>query len=382
LIPTLRSVANEFSDQCCDGPSRQVPYEDIEANPADYYDISKYDKDFIRNPLRPDVDIMDLASIALTLRKGDFDFYDHDVIQANILSHAKQLVAQGAKTLEGGDESASKITPEGDSNDLSRASDGTLLAGEEPEKEEGEEEGGEATGAGDADEITLSGTEAGKEEGGEETRAGGNDGITLSGSEAGKEEGAEEVQVGDGVTPPGNNKVEDESRGAEEERAGDDDENLEAEAESGRGRKGDDEDERERMRDDHDENMEGGAQREGVREEEDHDPNTEDEGKRVAESTREREGVCEDKEYKEEQEAGDGDEEVEGTIGSDDGLGLPADSIQPKSRRGESKPIRGLQTRGSKRKAELEGVRTTRSKVPKLSVRVKQPVYRRRARHL
>jgi hypothetical protein len=43
---------------------------------------------------------MDLAFMALALQKGDFNFYDHDVIQANILSHA-QLVSQGTKESEG-----------------------------------------------------------------------------------------------------------------------------------------------------------------------------------------------------------------------------------------------------------------------------------------
>ena len=134
---TLKSPANVFSDQGSDGSSRLVPYDDIEANPADYYDISKYEKDFIKNPLRPDADIMELASMALALRNGDFDFYDTDVIQANILSHA-QLVAQGAKELDGGEGSASEITPSGDGKDLSRSGP---LSGEETEKEEGEEAG-------------------------------------------------------------------------------------------------------------------------------------------------------------------------------------------------------------------------------------------------
>jgi hypothetical protein len=122
--------------------------------------------------------------------------------------------------------------------------------------------------------------------------------------------------------------------------------------------------------------------REGVSEGEDQDPDTEDEGKREQndhESIRGGEGMSEDEGNKEEQKGGGGDEEVDITIGADDGLGLPGeDVIQRKSRGGGSKPACGLQTRGSKRKAELEGVRTTRSKVPKLNVHVKQPVYRRR----
>jgi hypothetical protein len=67
LIPILWSVPNVLSDQASDRSSRQVPYDDIEANLADYYDISKYEKDFIRNPLHPGLDIMDLASMALAL---------------------------------------------------------------------------------------------------------------------------------------------------------------------------------------------------------------------------------------------------------------------------------------------------------------------------
>jgi hypothetical protein len=96
----LLSVANQSSDQGSDGPSHQLPYDDIEANPVDYYDISKYGKDFIKNPLSPGLGIMDLASMALALQKGDFDFYDRDVVQAKILSHAPH-VDQDARELEG-----------------------------------------------------------------------------------------------------------------------------------------------------------------------------------------------------------------------------------------------------------------------------------------
>jgi hypothetical protein len=60
-----------FLDQDSYGCFCQVPYEDIEAHPADYYNVSKY-KNFIKNPLHSDVDIMALASMALTLHSSDY----------------------------------------------------------------------------------------------------------------------------------------------------------------------------------------------------------------------------------------------------------------------------------------------------------------------
>jgi hypothetical protein len=384
-------VANELSDQGSDGSSRQVPYDDIEANLADYYDISKYEKPFIRNPLRPDVDIMDLASIAVTLQKGGFDFYEHDVIQANILSHAK-LVAQRAKELDDGDESASGINPNGDGNDLSRSSDGIPLSGEEAGKEEGEEVGRSCDG------VIPTGSNGGEgEREGEEKRAGVDDedmeaDAESEGGRVGNNYNERKRKIDDGESMEagtvggGLREGEDRHPNTEDEgkRGSDDDDNMDN-AESEGGREGDYCDERERKTDD-DESMEAGTMKEGLREGEDQDPNTEDEGKGErdkikgadAESIGEKEGATEDGEDKEEEEGGGGNEEVEGTIGAGSG-----GSITQKRQRGERKPTRGLQTRGSKRKAELEGVRTTRSKVPRLSVHVKQPVYpRRKGRHL
>ena len=397
---TLKSPANVFSDQGSDGSSRLVPYDDIEANPADYYDISKYEKDFIKNPLRPDADIMELASMALALRNGDFDFYDTDVIQANILSHA-QLVAQGAKELDGGEGSASEITPSGDGKDLSRSGP---LSGEETEKEEGEEAGqvgrscvgitppgnneGEGDGEGDGE-----GEDEGEEEGeeGEEKKAGVDDENTEADAE--RERGRD---------VDGQDRIMDEGESERESERDDHVENMEADAGEG-GREGEDQDMimddgdgREGERDHHDENMGGDAEA-GGREGEDQDEDKNLEGERECVGKRAREEGDEDENIEGEEE----DREVEGRIGSGDETGPPGeDNTKRKSRRDERKPTtainlvrdsshvavsgsivngsRGRQTRGTKRKAELEGVRTTRSKVPKLSGNARQPVYRRR----
>jgi hypothetical protein len=402
LDSTLRSPANVFSDQGSDGSSRQVPYDDIEANPADYYDISKYDKNFIKNPLRPDADIMELASMALTLRKDDFNFYDPEVIQANILSHA-QLVAQGAKELEGGDGSASEIIPEGDGEDVRRSDP---LSGEETEKEEGEE-------AGQVGRLWVGNTPSGNSGG--------------KGDDGNTEANAEREREGEGDGQDATMQYEGDERASERD---DHVQNMEANA-GERGREGEDqdaimEDRRSSEGDNHDENMEGDAEEEG-REGEDQGVNTEDADERErdeqdkskeVDAEREREGASEDmnsegehervSERAREEEDGEEniegeeeDKEVEGRIGSGDRTGLPGeDSTKRKSRKDKKKPTatinmvrdssgaavsgsivhgtRGRQTRGTKRKAELEGVRTTRSKVPKLSVNARQPVYRRR----
>ena len=134
----LWSMAN-FLDQTSYGCFRQVPYEDIDAHPADYYNVSKY-KDFIKNPLHPDVGIMALASMALTLNSCDFNFYDPDIIQANILSHAR-IILQHAESSEGQDGSAHGSSISGDGNgegvggDLTGSSDGIKLSGTEAEEE-------------------------------------------------------------------------------------------------------------------------------------------------------------------------------------------------------------------------------------------------------
>jgi hypothetical protein len=127
-------------DQTSYGCFRQVPYEDIEAYPADYYDVSRY-KAFIKNPLHPDVGIMTLASMALTLDSGDFNFYDPDTIQANILSHTRTILQQ-AEGSEGREGSAYESNTSGDGNgegigeDLTGSSDGMKLSGAVAEEEQ------------------------------------------------------------------------------------------------------------------------------------------------------------------------------------------------------------------------------------------------------
>jgi hypothetical protein len=117
----------------------QVPYEDIEAHPAHYYDVSKY-KAFIKNPLLPDVGIMALASIAFTLASGNFNFYDPDTIQANILSHAHMILqhadsSDGAEGQDGLDESGTSGNGEGVAEDLTSGIDRMKLSGPEAEEE-------------------------------------------------------------------------------------------------------------------------------------------------------------------------------------------------------------------------------------------------------
>jgi hypothetical protein len=120
--------------------------------------------------------------------------------------------------------------------------------------------------------------------------------------------------------------------------------------------------------------------------------NLEGEHECVSERAREEEDGEENIEGEEE------DKEVEGRIGSGDRTGLPGeDSTKRNSQKDKKKPTAtinmvrdssgaavsgsivhgtcGWQTRGTKHKAELEGVCTTRSKVPKLSVNARQPVY-------
>jgi hypothetical protein len=309
-----------FSDEASDGCSRQVPYDDIEANPADYYDVSKY-KDFVKNPLQPDVDVMELASMAVTLRNSDFTFYDHDLIQANILSHTHIKRDSGTGRDDGGDGSEGK----GDSEQESQ-SEGQDQGKDEDKNTEGTGDGdGDNEGMGEAEGVSK-GMDVSQREG------------EAEGDDEGDSDGAGEAE---GVGA-GKGNGEDVGKGIDvnqdDSQAEDDDQG-------------------------HSEG-EGDAMKEGQW------------------------GENEDKN-------GDGDKEAEAEAEAEDGKGPGGEPdmgiIRQKGQAGERMSMPGshgpaisgsITTRGRKRKAELEAIRTTRSKAPRLDVRLKRAFrHKQKGRH-